>query len=999
MLKLRISFLFCLFSLATLVRAQETIIYQDPVQHYNKALELYDKEKFGAAIQAFETFLEQNKDFQLSINSRYYIAFCHLELEQAQGEQQILDLLEQHSDHPKANFARFMLGKAYYKKGNNSQSIKFLEQVVAKDLSPEERKTYHFAYGYALFLKNEYDKAREQFSRIEYNKDKYYYPTQYYMGYMDLNEGKDENALKRFKNLYTSKVYSDLAMKLSCQAYYRLGKYQELISFSDTIKTTTYSEDIIWERGKAFYQLGKYSEASEQLTAGRGTRDLMPEDYYIMGFTAYQLEQYEKAFLNFNLVTASELKQNALMYAADCYLKLDKKTNARNAFYEASRIDTDKNVQELAYFNYAKLSMEPPFQNEAVNVLGKFLNQYPNSKYADEAKGYLGEALLSAKKYSDAIPVLESIVQKTDKIKRTYQQICYLYANELLRQSPDDALIYFSKARTYPLDLGINAQIDFWEGEIYYKKGKVDLAIENWLSFLDNPQASQTRVYLDGLYNLAYGYFDKKEYRKAIGYFKQYTEKESYGSEKRSKYLDGMTRLADCYYVTEQYDAAVNSYAFVTSKEAANSDYALFQTGMIYGIQGKVDAKVNTMKRIPVLFPNSEYVYPASYQVALVELQRQEYRSAKNAFSILVQDYPNGIYAKSCFLHLGLVEYNLNNKDAALSNYKTVVERYQRDAQTDEAIEGIKLIMNEQGRGEELIDYLREVAKTRISVSYEDSTIYNSAYQHYVAQNCNRAIADFGNYLRRFPDGFFMVQAEFYRAECLYAQNSYEEAQKGYVYVVEKKFPEFYERSLRRSAAIYLWQKKGNEAIPVLIELEKVATAKDNILFAQVNLMYQYLELDELQKAKTFAEKVLSNDKAQKAELRDANLIMGRVLLLDEKYDTAKPYFEKVEKDKENRNAKGAEAKYYLCYILYKKGDLKKAQEEVYKLDETYANQLYWVAKGYLLIAQTYLDQKDLMNARAVLNSLLENYPLKNDGIHESCEELLQFAEKIEHGQ
>ncbi|MDX5320754.1 MAG: tetratricopeptide repeat protein, partial [Bacteroidota bacterium] len=461
-----------------------------------------------------------------------------------------------------------------------------------------------------------------------------------------------------------------------------------------------------------------------------------------------------------------------------------------------------------------------------------------------------------------------------------------------------------------------------------------------------------------------------------------------------------MTRLGDCYYISNdpaQRSAAIDAYAYVTSKEGANSDYAWYQIGMIYGLQGKAEEKIVTMKRIPALYPSSEYVDDALYQIALVDLQRQSYQEALRGFSFLLEEYPNGIYAKSSYLNRGLVKYNLKMNEEALKDFKMVVENYKKDMQTDEAIGFITTILNEEGRGNELIDYLKNVANQTITVSYEDSTLFNSAYKHYQAQNCEKAIMDFGHYLERFKNGYFITQASFYRAECLYAKNRYEDAISGYQTVVDKKYAEFYERSLRRLSAIYLWKNQQESVIPYLIALEKVASQKDNLLYAQTNLMYAYLALNQLDDAKGYAEKVLANDKAQKSEKRDAHIIMGRVLILAEKWDEAKTHLSLVEKDKENKNAKGAEAKYYLCYITYKKGNLKELPNQVYDLDEKYANQIYWVAKGYNLLAESYLDQKDLFNARAVLNSLVDNYPNQEDGIVEESKRLLERALDIEN--
>lgn len=982
-------------------QAQETQVYTDPVSYYNNGLELYDKEKFGAAITEFETYLEKGGEYELKINARFYIAFCHNELNHKDAEQQILNLLEEHPDHPKSNYARFVLGRSYYNRGNIGKSIQYLEETDFLNLTQEDRKAYHFIYGYGLFTKDKYKEAREQLHPIENNKDKFYYPTHYYLGFMDLSDDKNDKALEHFQKLYRSKVYGDLAFKLSCLAYYKMQRYQDLIAFSDTLKENSASQDIFWERGKAYYQLDQPQEALNNFNKGRGTRDLSDDEQYMLGMTYYKLKDYDNAYVHFTAITSdlSPLRQNALMYAGDCFLKLDKKTNARNAFYEASRLETDKSVQEQAHFNYAKLSLEPPFQNEAVGILNKFVETWPNSPHADEAKGLLGEALLGAKRYSDAIPVLESIQNKNSKIKSTYQQICYFYANELLRQAPEKALEYFEKARTYPVNQKIDAMVDFWEGEIYYKEGEIQKSQKLWEHFCENTHAEETPVYADGLYNLAYAFFDQKQYAKALPYFKKYTQKEVYNGDKKAKYLDGMTRLGDCHYISgnpDEYKKAIDAYAYVTTKEAASSDYAWYQIGMIYGLQGKPDEKIVTMKRIPSLYPNSEYVDDALFQIALVDLSRQHYQEALREFSFLLEDYPNGVYAKSSYLHRGMAEYNLGQSDDALKDFEYVVENFSKDQQTEEAIGFVTTIMNEQGRGDELILWLKTKANKTLSISYEDSVIYNSALKHYVAKDCGQASNAFKSYLERFPNGYFRIQAEFFRSECLYSENQFAEALPGYEYTVQKKYPEFYERALRRTSAIYLWKKEQESAIPYLVELEKIASQKDNILYAQSNLMYIYLALNQLQDARGYAEKILGNDKAQKTEKRDANLIMGRVLVLEEKYEEAKPYFVQVDKDKENVNEKGAEAKYYLCYISYQEGHLKEVPKMVYSLDDKYANQTYWVAKGYNLMAQAYLDQKDLFNARPILNSLVDNYPVEDDGIIEESKRLLQRAQDIE---
>ena len=50
----------------------------------------------------------------------------------------------------------------------------------------------------------------------------------------------------------------------------------------------------------------------------------------------------------------------------------------------------------------------------------------------------------------------------------------------------------------------------------------------------------------------------------------------------------------------------------------------------------------------------------------------------------------------------------------------------------------------------------------------------------------------------------------------------------------------------------------------------------------------------------------------------------------------------------------------------------------------------YWVAKTYILIADNYVAMKDIFQAKSTLQSVIENYEEKEDGI------LLLAKEKLD---
>jgi TolA-binding protein len=77
---------------------------------------------------------------------------------------------------------------------------------------------------------------------------------------------------------------------------------------------------------------------------------------------------------------------------------------------------------------------------------------------------------------------------------------------------------------------------------------------------------------------------------------------------------------------------------------------------------------------------------------------------------------------------------------------------------------------------------------------------------------------------------------------------------------------------------------------------------------------------------------------------------------------------------KETKNVMAAESKYSIASIQWMKKDYKKSKKTIFELAENYSAYEYWVAKGYILLADIYLIEKDAFQAKATLQSIIENY-------------------------
>ena len=128
------------------------------------------------------------------------------------------------------------------------------------------------------------------------------------------------------------------------------------------------------------------------------------EDLYEFSYCYYQNNQLAKAIDGFKQLSGKEdsLSQDAMYLLGDAYLKTGQKTNARNAFLFCATNSSNPTQKEISRYQYAKLSYELGYQDEALNGLKSFLNDYPNSTYNAEAKELLVSVLANTNNYRDA---------------------------------------------------------------------------------------------------------------------------------------------------------------------------------------------------------------------------------------------------------------------------------------------------------------------------------------------------------------------------------------------------------------------------------------------------------------------------------------------------------------------------------------------------------------------------------------------------------------------
>ena len=121
-----------------------------------------------------------------------------------------------------------------------------------------------------------------------------------------------------------------------------------------------------------------------------------------------------------------------------------------------------------------------------------------------------------------------------------------------------------------------------------------------------------------------------------------------------------------------------------------------------------------------------------------------------------------------------------------------------------------------------------------------------------------------------------------------------------------------------------------------------------------------------------YAGKVLSDEQITSGLEEEAYMIKANSNFELTEYTTALPLFKRVVKI--SNDIDKAIAKYRICEIYYIQKDYKESEDELFELIKQKPTYDYWLAKGFILLADVYVQKKDNFQAKATLNSVINNY-------------------------
>lgn len=979
-----------LFVVVAMAVGQETTKNTSLDEIYYRALDLYQKEVYPSAQKLFAEFISKSTDEvnHLKSNAVFFNAMCSIELNSDDAEYLLGKFIKDYPESQKVNQAYFSMGKIQYQGKKYSPAIKWLKRIDVNGLEKSLRFEMNFMLGYSYFVKNDFENANKYLYQVKDVENRFAAPATYYYSHIAYLQKNYATALKGFQRLEDNDLFSPIAPFYITQIYYLQGDYRRVISYAPQIvnrSNTKRSPEIARIAGESYFRLKQYDSSLVYLQKyADKTPQLTRNDYYLMGYAYYQNKNFLKAaeYLEHIPTVDDSLSQNANYHLADCYLAIDDGAKARQAFGLASKFDFDPIIKEDALFNFAKLTYEQlyaPF-NEAIDAFNRYISLYPNTARTDEAYNYLTLAYLSTRNYKDAVDALEKIQTKDATIKAAYQRAAFFRAMELFQNlNFSEAIKFFDLAQKYSqYNQTLAALTLYWQAESYYRLNNYEDAIDGYSNFILTPGAFTHDEFNIAHYNLGYSNFKLKNYDEAVVWFRKFN---SLCNDDTTMYVgDSYNRIGDSFFIQRKYWSAIDYYEKSAAINTIDADYALFQRGFSLGLVERPEKKVETMETLIANYPQSPYLDDAIYEMAESQMILERTQEAQLNYQNITDNYTGSSYYVKALVQLGLICYNSEQPDKAMEYYKRVVEDFPNTSEAKNALIGIRNIFVDNGDVDSYFQYATSLgALANISLAEKDSLSYIAAENMYINGDCEKSIAALEQYLQTYPKGNFWVNANYYIGDCSNRMGDKEKAVESFQNVVSAGKNVFSEQSYLQLGRILAEQEKYDESYAAFDKLESVAELKLNLLEARIGKLRDAFKLDDYERVVANASGVLSYDKLPAETERETRFKLAQSLLKLERTDEALVEFARVAADV--RTPEGAESRYYIAQIYLNQEKLEKAEAEVFDFAEQNTPHQIWLAKSFILLSDIYVKNDDFFQAKATLQSVIDGYSNKEDGV------------------
>jgi len=370
-------------------------------------------------------------------------------------------------------------------------------------------------------------------------------------------------------------------------------------------------------------------------------------------------------------------------------------------------------------------------------------------------------------------------------------------------------------------------------------------------------------------------------------------------------------------------------------------------------------------------FEESPYYQRSLFDMANLYKNQDENEKALNYYDKILSVSKDNEVLSSSLLNKGLIYFNQGEIDQSILALKDIIENYSKSESFKGAKIGLQNAYVKKGDINEYLSYINKIPQLDISVAAKDSLTYQVSYNNFKKENYVRSKTDFAGYILTFgDDAIFQTKSQYYYSESCWKTSDTILAINAYKKVLELGNSVFFEPSLIRLCR-YSYDKEDMISSNTYYQiLDTIASTNGLKRESIIRLMFGF-EFNNTELAVKYAERVLLADKIDDRLVARSKLIIARSDYQNGNYARSSDLCNEIVSLTTNKD--GSEAMYMKSYFSYLEENYSETESLIFELSERYSSN-HWIAKGFVLLSDVYMNQGNNYQAKATLESVIENH-------------------------
>lgn len=890
------------------------------------------------------------------------------------------DFVQEYPASTKAIEARLSIADFYFFSHRWPEALAEYENIDYGRLNRTDFPLYTYRKMLTQIKTGHYKEARASIVNLMNNRS-YSQACTFYSAYLDYIDGNYDEAYAGFSKVKSGEKGLEAQYYIT-QIDYRRGEYDRVASEGKNLLRSLSDSELAPElnriTGLSLFKLGEYSEARQYLnnyvTLGMLAGDVPANDaVYALGVADYNDGDYDAAAERFSALTdlQSDLGQSAWLYLGQCDVKSGNDDAAAIAFEKAARMDFDRNVSEVALYNYvAALTRggNVPFASSA-DMLEGFIKLYPNSEYTPKVEEYLATAYYNDRNYAKALANIEKIRKPSKAVLTAKQKILYELGIEAMTNGrPEEASKYLTRSLELSnYDKELARQTQLWLGDAEYSLGNYAKSTKAYKTFLNGEKNGSNRTL--ALYNLAYSLYQQEKYKEAAAEFdKALKAQPALPSTLQS---DARIRMADCQYYTGDYATARSNYAKAISDNASDADYASYRHAVMLGLGGDINGKIKQLTEIESRWPESRWLPNVMLEKAQTYEATDQNAKAAEAFSALASKFPKSAQARKAMLNLALTYAKAGKATQSAETYKEIIRNWPSSEEASLAHDDLRKYYSSRGELADYAAFLRTVPEAKqLDANEMEQLAFDGAETAYASNSEN--ITLLRNYVRDYPDGKYLAPALLDIATSLRDSGKFVEAEETLVRLAEARPHSVqYPEALMMRAEILEYDLPGRSA-DAAEAYKALAATGDKDFIADAYAGVARTAASDNEKIE-FARKARATGGLSADQMEEMQYIEAKALLDSNNTAEALAILETLASNPATEA--GAKSAVELGKYYVDRKDWTNAEKVLTEFTNAGTSHQFYLAKGFILLADVYQGQGKKYLAKEYLQTLKDNYP------------------------